>query len=53
MFAPLVVLTIWMGVYPSSFLTPMSASVANLVEQYESAISARAVPQTRFAATER
>jgi NADH-quinone oxidoreductase subunit M len=52
-FAPLVVLTIWMGVYPSSFLTPMSASVANLVEQYESAISARAVPQTRFAATER
>ncbi len=52
-FAPLVVLTIWMGVYPSSFLTPMAASVANLVEQYESAVSARAVPQTRFAATER
>jgi NADH-quinone oxidoreductase subunit M len=52
-FAPLVVLTIWMGVYPSSFLTPMAASVANLVEQYESAVSARAVPQTRFAAMER
>jgi NADH-quinone oxidoreductase subunit M len=43
-FAPLVAVAIWMGVYPSSFLTPMSASVANLVEQYESAINARATP---------
>jgi NADH-quinone oxidoreductase subunit M len=43
-FAPLVVLAFWMGIYPSSFLTPMNASVANLVEHYESAISARAVP---------
>ncbi len=43
-FAPLIVLVLWMGIYPASFLTPMSASVANLVEQYESAVSAHAIP---------
>jgi len=44
-FAPLVVLALWMGIYPSAFLTPMSASVANLIEQYETAVSAsRTVP---------
>jgi NADH-quinone oxidoreductase subunit M len=43
-FAPLVALALWMGIYPSSFLTPMTATVAHLVEQYESAINARAVP---------
>ena len=32
-FAPLVVLTILMGVYPSLFLDPMSASVENLLTQ--------------------
>jgi NADH-quinone oxidoreductase subunit M len=32
-FAPLVILVIWMGIYPASFLDVMHASVANLVEQ--------------------
>jgi NADH-quinone oxidoreductase subunit M len=52
-FAPLVVLALWMGIYPSSFLAPMSASVANLVEQYESAVSAHAVPIPRVTVAER
>jgi NADH-quinone oxidoreductase subunit M len=32
-FAPLALLTIWMGVYPAPFLDVMHASVANLVDQ--------------------
>ena len=36
-FAPLVVLAIWMGVYPTSFTKPMHASVVNLVTKYETA----------------
>ncbi len=34
-FAPLVILVFWMGIYPQSFLDVMSASVANLVSGYE------------------
>jgi NADH-quinone oxidoreductase subunit M len=52
-FAPLVVLAFWMGIYPSSFLAPMNASVANLIEQYESAISAGAVPAAPVTVAER
>ena len=36
-FAPLVVLVLWMGIYPSSFLDTTEASVANLVERYQTA----------------
>ncbi len=32
-FVPLVLLVLWMGIYPSSFLTPMHASVDNLIGQ--------------------
>ena len=32
-FAPLVVLVLWMGIYPTPFLNIMHASVANLVDQ--------------------
>ncbi|WP_419901619.1 NADH-quinone oxidoreductase subunit M [Kiloniella sp.] len=39
-FAPLIVITIWMGIYPPSFLDVMSASVSNLVNNYETAIAA-------------
>jgi len=38
-FAPLVIVTLWMGIYPSSFLDPMSASVTHLVETYQKAIA--------------
>jgi NADH-quinone oxidoreductase subunit M len=40
MFAPLVVVVIWMGVYPSSFLDPVHASVAKLIDNYELARAA-------------
>jgi NADH-quinone oxidoreductase subunit M len=39
-FAPLVILTIWMGVYPSTFLDPIEVSVSNLVENYDAALAA-------------
>jgi NADH-quinone oxidoreductase subunit M len=38
-FAPLVLLTLWMGVYPQSFLEFFEASVAALVERHEAALS--------------
>jgi NADH-quinone oxidoreductase subunit M len=37
-FLPLVVLALWMGVYPSSFLDPMAPSVDKLVGDYQAAI---------------
>jgi len=39
-FAPLVLVVLWMGIYPSSFLDPIHASVANLITQYEAALAA-------------
>jgi len=39
-FLPLIILTIWMGVYPTPFLDIMDASVANLVDQHRAALSA-------------
>jgi len=41
-FAPLVVLVIWMGVYPSPFLDVMHASVANLLTQVQAGLDAGA-----------
>ncbi len=38
-FAPLIVLVLWMGVYPVSFIDVMSASVENLIGNYEQAIA--------------
>ena len=37
-FLPLVLLTLWMGIYPNSFLDPMAASVDKLVGDYAAAI---------------
>jgi NADH-quinone oxidoreductase subunit M len=37
-FLPLVLLALWMGVYPSSFLDPMAPSVDKLVGDYQAAI---------------
>ncbi|MEK9693051.1 MAG: NADH-quinone oxidoreductase subunit M [Rhodospirillaceae bacterium] len=39
-FAPLILLTLWMGIYPTPFLEIMDASVANLINQYQSALIA-------------
>ncbi len=37
-FAPLVLLVFWMGIYPASFLDTMSASVENLISNYSLAL---------------
>jgi NADH-quinone oxidoreductase subunit M len=37
LFAPLLLLVLWMGVYPSSFLIPIRASVDNLVQHVAAA----------------
>jgi NADH-quinone oxidoreductase subunit M len=39
-FAPLLLLVFWMGIYPETFLSVMHASVDNLLERYHSAIAA-------------
>ncbi|MBR0651898.1 NADH-quinone oxidoreductase subunit M [Roseomonas terrae] len=39
-FAPLVVLALWMGVYPHSFLSFFEASVTALVQRHEAALGA-------------
>ena len=37
-FLPLVLITLWMGIYPNSFLDPMAATVDKLVGDYQAAI---------------
>ncbi len=44
-FAPLVVIVLWMGVYPESFLGAIEVSVANLVKDYHTALAAAADSQ--------
>lgn len=39
-FAPLIVLTFWMGIYPVSFLDVMHVSVENLLGQVQTALEA-------------
>jgi NADH-quinone oxidoreductase subunit M len=39
-FAPLLVLVLWMGIYPSSFLRPIQASVDHIVAQATAATDA-------------
>jgi NADH-quinone oxidoreductase subunit M len=37
-FAPLVILVLWMGLYPSSFTQVYDASIASLLEDYRQAL---------------
>jgi NADH-quinone oxidoreductase subunit M len=39
-FAPLIVLTLWMGIYPSSFTSFFDASVGAMVQQHTAALTA-------------
>ncbi|WP_207537048.1 NADH-quinone oxidoreductase subunit M [Sabulicella rubraurantiaca] len=39
-FAPLIALTLWMGIYPQSFLSFFSVTVSQLVEQHQAAVQA-------------
>jgi len=41
-FVPLIVLVFWMGIYPSSVLTPMAPSVARVIAPYQEAKAAAA-----------
>ncbi len=34
-FAPMIAIVLWMGIYPNSFLKPMQPSVANLIERVQ------------------
>ena len=36
LFAPLIAMVLWMGIYPNSFLEVMEVSVAQLIAEYES-----------------
>jgi len=38
-FAPLLLVVLWMGIWPMDFLGPIEASVNNLVEQYHTALN--------------
>ena len=38
-FAPLILIVFWMGIYPSSFIDIMAASVSNLIENYQEALA--------------
>jgi NADH-quinone oxidoreductase subunit M len=41
-FAPLVVVVLWMGIYPLSFLLPIEVSVSKLIADYNAALAAAA-----------
>jgi NADH-quinone oxidoreductase subunit M len=44
-FVPLILVVLWMGIYPNSFLRVMDASVAHLVEHHQTALAqAHAAP---------
>jgi NADH-quinone oxidoreductase subunit M len=43
-FAPLVVLTLWMGIYPSAFIGMFEESVKQLIENHQTALLAPAAP---------
>ncbi len=44
-FAPMIAIVLWMGVYPDSFLRPMQPSVANLIERVHLALRQDAAAQ--------
>jgi NADH-quinone oxidoreductase subunit M len=38
-FAPLILLVFWMGIYPSSFITPMAPAIKKVVDNYHARIA--------------
>ncbi|HSR56024.1 MAG TPA: NADH-quinone oxidoreductase subunit M, partial [Alphaproteobacteria bacterium] len=46
-FAPLVIVVLWMGIYPSSFLDAISASAQNLADNYQAALKAAQAPASQ------
>jgi NADH-quinone oxidoreductase subunit M len=39
-FAPLIAIVFWMGIYPTSFIDIMAASIGNLIDNYNTALAA-------------
>jgi NADH-quinone oxidoreductase subunit M len=37
-FAPMIAIVLWMGIYPASFLRPIQPSIANLVDRIQAAV---------------
>jgi NADH-quinone oxidoreductase subunit M len=48
MFAPMIAIVIWMGIYPSSFLHPMQPAIAHIVQHLEA--SRQGLPHSDLAA---
>jgi NADH-quinone oxidoreductase subunit M len=46
-FLPLIIVVLWMGIYPQSFLDIIHGSVANLIDNYQAAVGT--APATAFA----
>jgi NADH-quinone oxidoreductase subunit M len=44
-FAPMILIVIWMGVYPSSFLHPIQPAIGNILQRIESARQVPAAPR--------
>ncbi|MGF1609511.1 MAG: NADH-quinone oxidoreductase subunit M, partial [Kiloniellales bacterium] len=42
-FAPLVAVVLWMGIYPASFIDVMAASVSNVIDNYQTSLAAAGV----------
>jgi len=40
LFVPLIVMVLWMGIYPTTFLDPIHATVSKLINDYQLALSA-------------
>ncbi len=51
-FAPLVIIVLWMGIYPSSFTDFIHVSVANLIENHEAALAGAPAPDNLLASGE-
>jgi NADH-quinone oxidoreductase subunit M len=50
-FLPIILVVIWMGVYPSSFLNVMHVSVDNLIQHHQTALASPQAPVALSAAT--
>lgn len=45
-FAPLVILVLWMGIYPSSFMEPIEVSINHLITEYNNDLAAAGAMET-------
>ena len=48
--APLIIMVLWLGIYPSAFLAPMHASVATNIDRYQAVVAGQTAAAARLAA---